>query len=332
MPDNMKVLVIRTDRIGDLILSIPVLRIMKAYDRNLKVGLIASSYAGELLGSHPDIDNLYLLKPDYSNFKEILKEVEKESYSHSVTLHVDKKASWIPLFAKIPVRIGPYSKISSFIKFNMGVFQHRSRSEQNEAQYNLDLLKKLGFDYTTYSTDIIRPTLELDRSPLEGINTPYIVIHPGMGGSALNIPEKTYLSIFEALNKKIPAYMTFGPGDERTYSFFKVNLPENRLLSSLKLSDLCRLYANASLFIGPSTGPMHIASALGTKVFAIFSPIQVQSATRWGPWGSTDSVIFTPEVTCKEKYKCKTNCKFFNCVSNITSSKLIEEIEKIMDL
>ena len=98
----MKILIIRTDRIGDLVLSIPVIRAIKHTFKDVSVSFLASRYPGQLLSDMEGIDNLHLLKIDGSNTANILAEVRKEKYSHAITLFTDKATSHIPFRAGIP--------------------------------------------------------------------------------------------------------------------------------------------------------------------------------------------------------------------------------------
>jgi ADP-heptose:LPS heptosyltransferase len=326
----LKILVIRPDRIGDLVLSTSVLRAIKTKYEDAFVALLASEYAGEIVSTDDNIDKLYLLKNDNSNIDEILDEVKAENFTHSITLQVDDNASWIPVKAKIKTRVGPYSKLGSLRMFNRGIIQKRSKSIQNEAQYNLDLLSKIDINYEALSIEDIRPKLSFKEKKIKGVTgADYIVMHPGMGQSALNLLPSTYVELAKKLAEKNELYITFGPQDDEMYETFSKDFDKSKLLKGLSLSDLKTIYAKAHLFIGPSTGPMHIAAALGTKVFAIFSPVKVQSSNRWAPWGNRYQ-IHTPEVTCKEKYNCNENCEFFNCVHNISADTLFEEINTFL--
>jgi len=333
----LKILIIRTDHIGDLILSIPVIRAIKYNYKDSKIGLLISERNAALLPFIEDVDYKYSLKKDFSNFTDLTDEIKEQDFSHSVTLFVDNRASWIPLRTGIPFRTGPLSKFSSFVKFNRGSLQRRSRSIKNEAEYNLELLKKINIDYENIPVEHLRPSLKIppedetkfiDAFPY--FQEKFVVIHPGMGGSALNAAKETYLKIAHDLSGKIKVYLTFGPDDSELFKFFSEHFNPEYLIRNLSLSDLAILYSHSSAFIGPSTGPMHIAAATGKKVFAIFSPVKVQSHFRWGPWGS-DSMIFSPEVKCRAKYKCDNNCTFFNCVINLSPDKLISEVLGYID-
>ena len=334
----MKILIIRTDRIGDLILSIPVIRAIRSAYPDAFIGFIALETPGKLLKEHEDINSLYLLKPDYSNFKEILEEIKFQKYSHAITLMVDRKASWIPFLAGISCRIGPYSKILSFIKFNKGIIQKRSKSIKNEAEYNLELLDRISIYYKDLNIEDIKPFLEIKESHKlsfknsfkKDIAESFGVIHPGMGGSALNLHKNSYLKVTHELSKKIPIYLTFGPNDNEIYKFFLNNYSKDFLINNLSIEELAFFYSKASFFIGPSTGPMHIAAAVQTKVFAIFSPIKVQSSTRWAPWGNKATII-SPDVTCKGKFKCIKNCTFENCLLTLKPEKIIEPVMAFLE-
>ena len=60
----------------------------------------------------------------------------------------------------------------------------------------------------------------------------------------------------------------------------------------------------ADAFVGPSTGPMHAAAALGVRTVAIFSPVRVQSPARWGPWRAPQAVVCEPEGSCPAGNRC----------------------------
>jgi ADP-heptose:LPS heptosyltransferase len=80
------------------------------------------------------------------------------------------------------------------------------------------------------------------------------------------------------------------------------------------------LYSWADLVVAPSTGPLHLAVALGRPVLTFYPPIRVQSAIRWGPYVQDDSraTILVPEVYCGEDFKCRGNlCNYFPCMKSL---------------
>jgi ADP-heptose:LPS heptosyltransferase len=87
--------------------------------------------------------------------------------------------------------------------------------------------------------------------------------------------------------------------------------------------------------VAPSTGPMHIAVALGKKVVSVFPPIKVQSAVRWGPYGvglgtnlglspSDQASVLVPDVTCGEDFRCALSaCIYYPCMPRVS----VEDVE-----
>src|SRR5690606_28578971 len=106
-------------------------------------------------------------------------------------------------FAGIRYRVGPLSKLHSFFVYNRGIRQHRSQVEMHEADYNLQLLRRLGVRVTArtlptrihISEDRIRDARKW-LSEIGVVETEKLVaIHPGMGGSALNWPEEHFIEL-----------------------------------------------------------------------------------------------------------------------------------------
>jgi len=61
------------------------------------------------------------------------------------------------------------------------------------------------------------------------------------------------------------------------------------------------LIRSARLFVSNSTGPLHIAVAVGTPVLAFYSQITPMSAARWGPYTGKKAVLVPDKPTdCRE--------------------------------
>jgi ADP-heptose:LPS heptosyltransferase len=115
--------------------------------------------------------------------------------------------------------------------------------------------------------------------------------------------------------------------EKKTISIIKKHINSNVYDSSglLTLKELAAVIANSNLFVGPSTGPMHMAVALSVPVVALFSPIRVQSAKRWGPFGKNTEVV-APDVKCEENFKCSEyKCSHYDCMNTIKVDKVFEK-------
>ena len=253
----------------------------------------------------------------------------------------------LPRLKQIPCRIGPLSKPSALFHYTHPVRQKRSTSTQNEAAYNLELLKIFEIDPPTS----IKPRLYLNEEEIQAFRSKHgelygqiphkhhwIAIHPGMGGSALNMSFQFYLEVMSGLVSKGFVLFLTGSGKAETanndhlihqlkteYQPFVVNVSDR-----LDLRELAILLSESRLFIGPSTGPTHLANAVDTPVISFYPPITVQSATRWGPFGYSGR-LFTPDVDCGQKYRCiEEKCPHFYCMDQISAESVLEQVQQYL--
>jgi ADP-heptose:LPS heptosyltransferase len=310
--------------------------------------LVQPAIAELLRRCAPDIDEVLEVK---SSSSELIGDLKGHHFSAAVTLQARFDISLALKLSGIPTRIGPYSKWFSFLFFNRGLRQKRSRAEKHEGEYNLDLAGEL--DHINHRVHASEPQLTCDPKSKEealvylktlGIEPGFILIHPGMGGSALNWSPKHYSLLLEALNEKTPNIILAGsPRDKATLNEiiaatpFRPGQKPNIYIGKDTpggLVDYSGLLSLASVVVAPSTGPLHIAQALGVNTVSFYPPVRVQSSKRWGPF-STDfkkHKIFTPDVVCPEKFFCRgKSCQFYYCMEKIEVSSVLAEVLKAYD-
>ena len=138
----MNIIISRTDKIGDLVLSIPSFFMIKKMYPHAKLTVLVRNYNYDVVKNLPYIDRVVKID-DYSE-DQLLVLVEEIKAEIFIALYTDKFVGKIARASKAKDRIGPYSKLHSYFSYNKGVFQKRSKSIQNEAEYNLDLVKRIN--------------------------------------------------------------------------------------------------------------------------------------------------------------------------------------------
>ncbi len=83
----------------------------------------------------------------------------------------------------------------------------------------------------------------------------------------------------------------------------------------------------ASVFVSNSTGPIHIAGAVGTPVVGFYPPIKVMSPRRWGPY-TENKAIFVPNVPFECEKCVGKRCKFFDCMDMINIDDVLRAIKE----
>lgn len=292
---------IRLDKIGDLICTLCVDQVSFLKDCEVK-WTIAKGLSFIPDHSDPPRSYLELAKEDW---KTSLKSLRTFLKDFKPDVAVSFQAPWWVSYAlwkeNIPVRAGVKSQWHSFLFLNKALRQRRSLATQHEADYNMDLLRYALNSTSSEPTPLLR--LKAPRVPglFEKYHLhagQYIVVHPGMAGSALNWPVKNYIELIEKLLPGNQIVLTGTAGDEVWLSEIKKTyLNEPKVLSlqsKLTGPELLVILKNAKAVIVPSTGVAHIAAALGTTVLGLYSPVRVQHPTRWAARGEKVK-IFMPE-------------------------------------
>ena len=201
------IVVSRTDKIGDLILSLPVFQTLKDSFPQAKITALVSAYAKEIVQGHPSIDAVELVSKD-EGFFSLARRLKRMNADVFLALYPRPKLAFAAWLAKIPLRVGTAFRWYGFA-FNEKIHVHRSRCDRHEADYNLDLARVLN--PAKIADKILFPIPSQDRSFADDLlkekgvplKARFVAVHPGHKGSALNWSPQRYAG---------GHYGAFGPG------------------------------------------------------------------------------------------------------------------------
>jgi ADP-heptose:LPS heptosyltransferase len=205
------IIVSRTDKIGDLVLSIPSFYMIKKMYPNSKLTVLVRNYNYDVVKNLSYIDEVIKIDDyDEESLENKIKDINADIF---VALYSDKRVAKLARVSKAKWRVGPFSKIESFFSYNKGLWQKRSKSIKNEAEYNLDLVRsidsKLYEEKLDINTKIIydkgHEKMAQDWLQLNNIDK-FILIHPFSGGSAKNITDNQYSQLIERILKEKSEY------------------------------------------------------------------------------------------------------------------------------
>lgn len=297
MEEIKRIIVSRTDKIGDLVLSIPSFYMLKKMYPKAELIVLVRKYNYDIVKNLPYIDRVF--KIDDFKKEELLTKIAYFKADAFIALYHDEYIAKLVKASKARIRIGPLSKPSSWLLYNKGVLQKRSLSTKNEAEYNLDLVKKLNvMRYNaTYelNTDLVlgeenRKVADLfwEQKKIQG---KVLVCNPFLGGSAKNIRSGEYARILERLleeREDVDVILTCQIQDEEQALELQENIVEKyreRLhifANGASILNVAAIIEKGDLYFGASTGPTHIAGALGKNIVAIYPKKKSQSPVRWG--------------------------------------------------
>lgn len=287
-----RVLLVRMDKIGDLILAIPTDQ-TPALEGWEPTWLISKGCAFIPTHSVPPRRFFETEKSfSWSAFGDLYKKIRQLNPDLAIVLYAPW---WIGLAlwcAGVKRRFARRSRWHSWLFYNLGLRQSRKHGEHHETELNQELVEAALHHAKSSLPMVPALRLEAPQQSLEpwGLSPKgYFVVHPGMAGSALNWPSEKWAELITVLVKKGPVAIT-GTSSDRAYTE-----PLRPLLSDLpgvvwlteklNINELLFLLSQAKAVIAPSTGVLHLGASLGVPSVGIYSPIAVQRPTRWGPRG-----------------------------------------------
>lgn len=334
-----RILIARTDRLGDVLLSLPTLLWAKeSLPSSTRVDFLCRKNLLSILG--PFLSEKEIRPLAWEDHPEPF---AAGKYDGVCFLYAEPKLLWKAFVARVPVRSGLRSRVPSFLTLNWGIRQKRSRAEKNEGQYAQDLMRHFLTAFgvenkcslPTISLPICEEGKELATKKLQELGvfpqTPFVVLHPGMGGSALNLSAKQYSDLAKAVRQavQLPVLISKGPlaQDQKLVDAMQAEGLTPPILEGLPLNALMEVFRQAKWVIAPSTGPLHLAHAVGTPVVGLFPPVRTQRAERWGPWGGVGEIsTFMPEVNCQGTKNCLgKSCPVFFCMESFPWTKLVTD-------
>ena len=310
---KIDLLLVRMDRIGDLVLNLPVDQSPQLEGRAphwlISSGLGFICDLAEPQRNYTEVT----LRFSWRGLLRLVKWLKQHSPNQAIVFHAPW---WVPLalfLARVPKRTGRLSQWYSFIFYNQGLRQKRSLAEKHETQYNLELLEH-GLTQASDQEQKPRkregvdslPSLELSHPHLKDVlkekglkDRDYVVIHPGMGGSALNWPGKSYLRAIDKILPQREVVITGTAMDQAYLRELEEHFGHHRrvhwLVGKLTSRELVAVLQGARAVVAPSTGVLHLAAATGTFSLGLYSNVLAESARRWGPLGHRTQILEAPE-------------------------------------
>jgi ADP-heptose:LPS heptosyltransferase len=321
-----KILVVRTDRLGDVILTLPVLSRLRSCFPRAYIAMLLRRYTGALVEGNPFADELIWYADEHDRevpFVEMLATLRQKKFDAAVLVHPTLRIAWLMVRAGIPVRIGTGYRAYSFL-LNRRVFEHRKDALRHEAEYNLNLLSPLGCEPPDPAGGLEFPLVVPPAAALKaelllkslGIHSRFVVIHPGSGGSAREWPLENFGLLGSRLAAEIQCALvvTGSAGEEQLARSLAtmIGTEAKNVAGQLTLQELTALIRSASLFVSHSTGPLHIAAAVGTPVVGLYPQLTAMSPRRWGPYTKKARVLVPDKpadcTDCRGKTPVRCAC------------------------
>jgi len=356
LPEKVRrILIIRLDLLGDLVMSLPAVSALKHAYPKAEVTVLALPYAAALLELAPEVDRVLtydvnrirlpsevLKAANYRELFSLVRQLRRSKFDLCLSLH-GRFACVMAWLSGCPRRYG-YSAEAYPFMLTRTLPGGRYDVRQHEVLYNVRLaeLAGAGVDWSQRHTPKLSiPQAEQRRMRhlLEEFevraDSLLVVIHPGASnGSAKRWLPRYWGELASRLHDELAAsvIVTGTPGEAgvvqdvvRSCRFKPVILA-----GQTSIPQLGALLKRADLLLSSDSGPAHMAAALGTPQVTIFGP--------------TDPVIYAPcspkavvvrrELPCSPCYDARATaeCRFghVNCLRELAPDEVYQACMRLL--
>lgn len=305
---QLRFLIARIDRIGDVVLSTPLPREIKKKYPDSFVAVLVRHYTKDIYINNPNVDEIICYDnhdKSIKGFWELVTELRSYKFSHAFMLLPNEKLNYVLFASGIKYRVGVGHKLYQFLTFTKYVDRKKYIPLRHEADYCLDMIRKIGVNVHDLSPEIFLSKEEKNvasdlKNSIKWKNKILIGIHTTSGNSSPNLSVNVYRDLIKLLAGN-PNYQIFvtdlnPPNEIKQLSNVEYIFNNERLRK-----DIIR-FSILDLLVSNSTGPMHICAALKVPTYSIFCPLPACSSKLWGPLGNKSKTIIP-----KQSY-CDTQC------------------------
>lgn len=349
-----RILIIRTDRMGDVILSTPVIRALRQAHPEAYLAMMVAPANRELVEGNPDLNAVVLFdqKGEHRGWRGTLRLarlLKAQRFDTALILHSTNRVVLVSWLAGIPRRIG-YARRLPWLLTHRRSYVKR-QGQKHELEYNLDLLAlirvnlkgsdPIGSDPTGFRLFV--PTTAAQEAKVDDFlksrrladGKPLIAIHPGASCPSKRWRPERFAEVADRLAQRHQAEILVVTGPDAVENGRAVargmRQPAHEALGLFSLGETAALLKRVRCLISNDSGPVHLACAVGTPVVSIFGRWGGGlSPRRWGPTGER-SVALHRDVGCRPclAHRCPIG---FICLDAVRVEEVVAAAEHIAGL
>ncbi|MBV9386753.1 MAG: lipopolysaccharide heptosyltransferase II [Chroococcidiopsidaceae cyanobacterium CP_BM_ER_R8_30] len=345
------VLCVRLDTIGDVLMTTPAIRALKASHPSRRITLLTSTAGAATAKLVPEVDEVMVYdapwlkatapRIDSTPEYEMAEQLRQLQFDAAVIFTVYSQSplpsAFLCYLADIPLRLAhchenPYQLLTHWVKD-----PEPESFVRHEVRRQLDLVATVGCQTHNEGMSLQAPEPArrrvkdiLQKLGLEHEHL-WVVIHPGATAPSRRYPPEGFAAVTRRLvmDMGIPVIFTGTEPERELVESIQaaVGVATHSLVGGLNLSELVALLVIAPILIANNTGPIHIAAAVGTPVVDLYALTNPQHT----PWGVAHRVLFH-DVPCKYCYKSICPQGHQDCLRLVTPEAVVEAARELLHL
>ena len=323
----MKILIIQTAFIGDVVISTSFIRAVKEVFPDSQVDFILSKANEQILSNNPKIKNVFTFNKKRNkllSFFKTVRQTRKRKYAITFLLHSSTTSALIAFLAGAKVRVGFDRNLSKYLLTHRVRFDNKKR----RVKKNIDLLKPFSKKKFSIQTELFPSDADYkitNRLLLAVKQKRYVCFAPGSVWATKMWGADKFAKLARQIVKLGFAVVLVGSKSEKVVSKKIVGDGIYNFMGKSSILQAACLIENADSIFCNDSGLMHIANAVGTKVYAFFGPTVQEHG--YFPFGR-DDLVFQKKISCRPcgkhgSQKCKLG--HHNCMRKISVDEVFEK-------
>jgi len=277
----MRFLINRTDAIGDLVVSLPVVERILSRAPQSEIHFLVRSYVAPLLENHPGVHTTHI-RPANGDLEALISRIRPDALLN--LYHRDRAITVAAKRAGVPIRVARARGVDQIFAATHLIWKSRYGTGQHESQNLLDFLRPFGWgggwpqSPRLFITEEERAKGETDLAAYPRPRLGLVLRGSGAGAH----PSEAWWA------RARSTFRTVGWNPVALAPIESSDLPETGLRGLMGRIQAC------DAVISPSTGPAHIAAALGVPLVSLLGLRPNHSPDRWAPMGSRVQIIQYP--------------------------------------
>ncbi|WP_194720963.1 lipopolysaccharide heptosyltransferase II [Noviherbaspirillum malthae] len=335
-----RILCIRLDYMGDVLMSTPAIRALKQSHPGSSITLLTSASGAAAARHVPEIDEVIEYAAPWMKSSAVhspaddmnmIARLSQGGYDAAVIFTVYSQnplpAAMMCYLAGIPLRLAhcrenPYQMLSHWVRD-----PEPDEIVRHEVRRQLDLVASVGAtaDDERMSFSVPPQDMEAARNLLGAIGVgserPWIVMHPGATAQSRRYPPAHWKAAAQRLAERLdcPLLFTGGRDEAGLIDDIRDGLPQAfSLAGKLSLGELAGVISLAPLLISNNTGPAHLAAAVGTPVVDLYALTNPQHT----PWQVANRVLYH-DVPCRNCYKSICPQGHHHCLTKVDPDRVV---------
>ena len=283
-----KIVVSRLRFMGDVILTTPLLRALKAADPQVQIAYLVEEEYAPILWHHPHVDEIWTvrrrpggLRGEWRQVRQMRRKMREFGPDATIDLLGMPRSAFLLYLSGAPIRVGGPHRVRR--RLYTHVVEH-GEPQVSAIHYHLESLQPFGLS-REWTEEDLRTYVHLQPKETDWADKylahiargqrPVIGLHPGATWPAKRWFPERFGQLARELRQKLGAQVliTTGPGEQWLQSeVYDAAEGAAIPLPVLKLRLLAALLARLDIFVTNDCGPMHLSVAVGTPTIGLFGP------------------------------------------------------------